>query len=368
MKDIITVTLPPIPSKEYKIHMAHGLLSRFHECIPTDLKHHAFVIITDENVKRLYGVSLQQLLAKYFHEVGLITLPAGENTKSHTGSELIESALIHKQLGRNTCLIALGGGVIGDLTGFTASTYMRGIPYIQAPTSLMAMIDSSIGGKTAINTTHGKNLIGSFWHPRCVIADLDCLSTLPVDRIKDGWIEALKIFLTCDQAAFEKATLTADYPLELIQKAVSLKAKIIQQDPDDQHIRAILNFGHTIGHAIELVTDYQIMHGHAVGYGILVESHIALQKSLITLRDYHRIVFALDALGIEGQFLKIFSPEDILSATRNDKKAINKTVRYVLLKGIGKVYIDNEKYTHPVSDNDFLSAIQFVTNGVQYGR
>ncbi len=368
MKKIVKIKIPHVPEQQYQVMIGRGLLKKFQMYIPENLHQHAFVIVTDEHLQKQYGEPLQQLLSQYFRSVSLVTLPAGEETKSISGKQAIEYALFSKELGRDTCLIALGGGVIGDLVGFTASTYMRGIPYIQAPTSLMAMVDSSIGGKTAINTTHGKNLIGSFWHPRCVIADLDCLSTLPKEHINSGWIEVLKIFLICDYASFEKALQPVDYPHDFIQKAVALKSTIVQRDPEDRNIRAILNFGHTIGHAIELITDYKIMHGHAVGYGILVESHIALQRASISLKDYHRIAFALDALGIDGHFLNKFSPNDILFATRNDKKSIKSSAHYILLNGIGDVYIDNGQYTHPVSDAEVLLALQSVSNGVQYAR
>jgi 3-dehydroquinate synthase len=241
------------------------------------------VIITDHHVKKLYGDALLEKLLQRGFQVLLLSFRAGEKSKNSRVKERLEGEMLRHQCGRNTMIVALGGGVVGDLAGFVAATYMRGIPYIQIPTTLLAMIDSSIGGKTGVNTIHGKNLIGAFWQPTAVIADLNFLKTLSQEQIINGLMEAIKIFLTNDRDQFFfvqehlAQLLIPDLTLleEVVIKAVEQKMTLVQKDEKESGERMILNFGHTIGHAIEQVSQYKIMHGYAVGLGILVELKIS---------------------------------------------------------------------------------------------
>jgi 3-dehydroquinate synthase len=343
------------------IQIKKGLLNKFASFIPSDLKNHRLVIITDNTVKKLYAKSLLQTLSEY--PVELISFPAGERSKTRETKASIESALLKKNFGRDTCIIAMGGGVVGDMAGFVAATYMRGVPYIQVPTTLLAMIDSSVGGKTGINTPEGKNLIGAFHPPVCVIADLDCLASLPEKQKMNGWIEALKIFMITDASLFRKAIKAGGPSEELIKKAVALKAEIVAQDPSEQNIRAILNFGHTMGHALEVISDYKLLHGYAVAYGILVEARIALNRDLINPKEYDFINTSLLDLGIEGKALKKFPITTVLDCSRLDKKSKNELCHMVLLNGLGKVYQENNQFTHPVTDAEIINAFQEVIHG-----
>lgn len=339
------------------INIGSGLLKRIDSYIPRDLRNHRFVIITDKRVKKLYGDTLQQYLQEKGYDVSLMAFPAGEHHKNRETKAKLESALIKKQYSRDTCIIALGGGVVGDMAGFIAATYMRGVPYIQVPTTLLAMIDSSVGGKTAVNTPEGKNMIGAFYEPRCVIADIECLDTLPQQQITNGWIEAIKIFMTCDAHLFKKAMNTNEPTLPLIKKAIALKSAIVEADPREQGLRAVLNFGHTMGHAIEKASNYKLLHGYAVGYGILVEATLSLSRGLINLKEHNHILTAMHRLGIKGSALKQYDLKQILRLMKRDKKVKDRAVRVILLNGIGAHLISD------VSDNECQAAFNTVITG-----
>jgi 3-dehydroquinate synthase len=343
------------------ILIQQGLLKQFAKILPKDLRDHRFVIITDNRVKKLYGNLLLESLWEY--EVDLISFPEGERSKTRETKAKLESALLKKKFGRDTCIIALGGGVVGDMAGFVAATYMRGIPYIQVPTTLLAMVDSSVGGKTAVNTPEGKNLIGAFHPPRLVVADLDCLATLPPKQTINGWVEALKIFMISDADLFKRAVKAGGPSRVLIRKAVALKAQIVAQDPKEQNLRAILNFGHTLGHALETVSDYQLLHGYAVAYGLLIEARISLNRGLIDANAYDLISTAFRDLGINPQALLKYSFSKVLKATRQDKKSKNKACRMVLLNGLGKVYQHKQQFTHLVEDAEIITALHEVCHG-----
>jgi 3-dehydroquinate synthase len=319
----------------YPVILGSGLMNQITKHIPSDLSSYAFVIITDNTVKKLYANKPQEAMKKHGHLVDIFSFPAGEKTKTRETKAKLESLLLKKAYGRDTCLIALGGGVVGDLAGFTAATYMRGIPYIYVPTSLLAMIDSSIGGKTAVNTPEGKNLIGAFHQPSAVIIDLNCLKTLPEKQLINGWVEALKIFLTCDKSTFHQAIQKNTPTPELIQRAIDLKANITQADPFESGLRAVLNYGHTIGHALEKISDYKLLHGYAVGYGILVETQLSYQLGLIHQTEKDLIFDTFATLGIKKTTLKKFDIHEIIAQTKRDKKVKSNQVRYVLLKNIG---------------------------------
>jgi 3-dehydroquinate synthase len=368
MKQSIGIHIPATVKQHYDVHLGDNILSSFPSLLPAHLDHHSFVIITDKKVKKLYANIIIDAFNAQGKHVDVIVIPEGEDHKTVKTKCDIEAAMLEKNLGRDTCIIALGGGVIGDIAGFVASTYMRGIPYIQVPTTLLAMLDSSIGGKTGVNTPEGKNLIGAFWHPVAVIADLNCLKTLPEDQLNSGWIEALKIFMMCDEPTFKEASHATGPTMRFIKRAIELKAEIVARDPNENSVRAILNFGHTIGHAIEKVSEHKILHGHAVGYGILVESHIALQRDLITARDRQEIVNVLEKAGIKGKALKKFDPKAIIDFTRHDKKMKNQEVHYVLLQNIGKTHLENNQHTFPVDDKEVLDALKCIMAGDNHDR
>lgn len=331
------------------------------------------VIITDNVVKKRYALSLKKQLKKSGHDSLVLSFPPGEKFKNNNTKQKLENAMLLHCCDRDTLIVALGGGVVGDLAGFTAATYLRGVSYIQIPTTLLAMVDSSIGGKTAINTKYGKNLIGAIYQPKCVIADVSTLKTLSKKARINGLIEAIKIFITHDAKSFN---YTASHLSEMIQgkedvlksvilRAVKIKSKVVGRDEIENGERALLNFGHTIGHALEKISHYKLLHGYAVAYGILVEATISHLLGLLDKQQLSIIKNILSKLGIHGKDLKRFDITKIIQATKNDKKVRFNSVHYVLLKKIGSAHISKGKYTHPVAEKLVKQAFKLTITEVK---
>ena len=315
------------------------------------------VIITDSNTKKLYGTKLARELKKY--KPLLLSFKAGEPSKNYKTKQYLESHMLKQRCDRETIILALGGGVVGDISGYVAATYMRGISYIQIPTTLLAMVDSSIGGKTGINTPEGKNLIGAYHQPADIILNLNYLKTLPQRHLINGLIESAKMFMTNNSTLFHYFNTHIDSILDrdmtrlkkIITGAIKIKQEIVHKDEKDNNLRAICNFGHTIGHAIENIMGYKIMHGHAVGLGILVEAKIAELLGLLSSYEYKTIKNLLLKLNISSQSLKKLDINQIILATKIDKKVKSNKTRYVLLKKIGQVLCVDNTYAHIVSDS-----------------
>jgi 3-dehydroquinate synthase len=367
----LTVTIPKKQASAYPILIGNHLLTNPKTWLPDMTQYDDIVIITDSRVKRYYGDAFAKCLLGHGFSVKLFSFPAGEKSKQQKTKQALEEKMLRAHCHRNTLCLALGGGVVGDLAGFLAATYMRGISYIQIPTTLLAMVDSSVGGKTAIDTVFGKNLIGAFWQPIRVIIDLYCLKSLPKKQLINGLIEALKMFLTSDAKNFDAAELGLDKILEnetfalseVIYQAVAIKANVVEKDEKENNLRMILNFGHTIGHAIEMLSQYKMPHGYAVGYGILVEAKISEMLGFLTHENFIRIQSVFARLGIVGKALKKIEIDDLIKKTKLDKKAKAGEVCYVLLKGIGHVYKKENKYAHPVPDNTVKQAfLELVMN------
>ncbi len=359
----IIMKIPANKSFSYSINVGFDLLSHPEEWLPHDSHTKRLVIITDDNISHIYGEKLSNTLSKYKPLV-LSFLP-GERSKNYQTKQLLEEQMIQHHCNRDTLILSLGGGVVGDLAGFIASTYMRGIPYIQIPTTLLAMVDSSVGGKTGINTNQGKNLIGSFWQPSCVVADLNCLMTLSQVHIINGLIEAIKVFMTND---VDHLNYVIDHINDIqhknisilkniVEQAIKIKVDIVSQDERENSQRMILNFGHTIGHALEKITDYTMLHGYAVALGILVEAKISQSMGFLSSEEYHIIQSLFLRLNISGSQLKNMNFDDIVQATKSDKKTKSNNVRYILLKKLGQVCKDNNIFAHPVSDEMVNNAL-----------
>lgn len=355
----------------YPILVDSGLFKQVATWLPQDLRCHQIVIVTDHTVRKLYVDSLIQDLQAQNINTLLISIPVGEKSKTYATKQYIEEKMLQHRCDRNTLLLAVGGGVIGDVAGFVAATYMRGIAYIQVPTTLLAMVDSSVGGKTGINTAYGKNLIGAFWQPKAVVADVNCLNTLPKKQIINGLIEALKIFVTNDKRSLEYARKHVEKIMaydpavlkEIISRSIKIKAAIVVQDEKEENQRRVLNFGHTIGHALEQISQYKILHGYAVALGMLVEAKISQHLGLLEPKAYLMVQEVLFMLGISGKALKKFSIDEIIQATHLDKKTKAGEVHYVLLSAIGKVHSDHQNFTYPVADKIVKQALQDTIEG-----
>lgn len=356
-----------IDTQHYPIIIARNILQKPKSWLKK--RYSAIVIITDQHVKNKFAESLLQKLKSINKNVMLLTFKAGEQQKNMQTVLKLQDKLLKQQVDRHALILALGGGVVGDMAGFIAATFLRGIDYIQLPTTLLAMVDSSVGGKTGVNTNYGKNLIGCFYRPKAVIADTNCLLTLSKKQRLNGYIEAIKIFLTCDAMYFRMMEKVGDIEQisqkqqeRIIYRAVQLKSTIVAQDEKEQGLRAILNFGHTIGHALEKLSEYRLLHGYAVAYGMLLEAQIAAEMGVLPMKDNQRIQAYLQGLGFHAKYFRAISLPALLKATRNDKKAQEGKVKYILLQAIGAVYINDKQVVHDVADNIVATAYHALLN------
>jgi len=306
-------------------------------------------IVTDSRVKNLYGNALNQSLTGSGFEVLLIEIPQGEEQKSLETAGRLYNELTDFYAERNTPILALGGGVIGDLTGFVAATYMRGVPLIQIPTTLLAQGDSSIGGKTAVNHGRLKNKVGAFYHPRLTISDISTLKTLSPRELSDGLAEIIKHGVILDSEFFsylEKnlAKIRAlDEPVleKIVARSVAIKAGVVEKDELDLGLRNILNYGHTVGHAIESVSGLKIWHGEAVAIGMLAEAAISNKMGTFDETELRRLEAVIAGAGLPTRIPSL-EIKELLQAMRHDKKIVQGKIKFVLPKNIGEVFITDE--------------------------
>jgi 3-dehydroquinate synthase len=295
-------------------------------------------IVSDDNVAALFAQPLVQSIANAGFKPALITVPSSEKSKSLREAEAICNRMSEAGLGRSSFLVALGGGVVGDLTGFVAAIYHRGIPYVQVPTTLLAQVDSSIGGKTAVNTAVGKNMIGAWHHPTLVIADVDTLGALPPREWKQGFAEIIKHAIIRDAEMFEQLHYFDRKDLAaLVRRNIEIKAKIVAADDrETRGERALLNFGHTVGHAIERAGEYRdFLHGEAVSLGIVAACEISVRKAGLSESERERILRTLRAFDLPTRLPADFPREKILEGIRFDKKFKRQEVRFVVTPAIG---------------------------------
>ncbi len=292
------------------------------------------VVITNTTVAPLYGESLVDCLPN----AALITMPDGEQYKNFDTVVGLYSDLVDVGADRSTTIVALGGGVVGDTAGFVAATYMRGVPLIQIPTSLLAMVDSSVGGKVGVDLPQGKNLVGAFKQPHAVLIDPDVLKTLPSQEWRCGMAEVLKHGLLADEGLLDPALHTPEKSADLVRRAIQVKVDVVQQDPYEQGVRAHLNLGHTFAHAIEQVTGYAWLHGEAVGVGLLAAVRLSQALNLCGGGLVEQVDALLAETGLPRQIGGL-DPDAIYAAMRTDKKWKHGVSRFVLLQDVGKAAI-----------------------------
>ena len=344
--ETITVALG---QRSYPIHIGTGLLARV-DLIASRLPQKKVAIVTNRTVAPLYLSPLQQALAEAGVEVVTVTLPDGERFKNWETLNEIFDALMQKRCERSTTLLALGGGVIGDLAGFAAAVYQRGVPFIQLPTTLLAQVDSAVGGKTAINHPLGKNMIGAFHQPAAVIADTDTLSTLPARELAAGLAEIIKYGLIRDRAFFDwleanVQRLVAREPEALahaIERSCLVKAEIVALDEREEGERALLNFGHTFGHAIETGLGFgSWLHGEAVAAGMVLAARVAQKLGLLSVEEVTRASRLLSAAGLPIGAPE-FGLERYLELMGHDKKVRAGRNRFILLRQIGEAFVSDD--------------------------
>lgn len=329
-------------TRSYPIHIGTGLLGDS-QLFSAILRQATPWVITDDRVAPLYLRGFNQSLGiPVSHH---LVLQHGEQHKDWHSLDTIFTFLLKNGCDRDTTLIALGGGVIGDLTGFAAACYQRGIDYIQVPTTLLAQVDSSVGGKTAINHAYGKNMIGAFHHPLAVIADINTLGTLPQRELRAGLAEIIKCSLISDEDFFFwlethlEQLLVADPEIcqHAVTRACGIKAVIVAEDERERGRRVLLNLGHTFGHAIETALGYgEWLHGEAVSAGIAMAAELAVRMDWLSISEYHRIDRLLERTGLPRRPPASLSPSQLLESMRNDKKTRHGRLRLVLPKAIGK--------------------------------
>ncbi len=331
--------------RSYPIHIGSGILSGIGGYLPTG----DVYILTNPLVDRLYGGAVRDGIEREGGVAHSIIVPDGETSKDFAHLQQVYDDLAANGAQRKTPLVALGGGVIGDLGGFAAATFMRGIPFVQIPTTLLSQVDSSVGGKTAINHPLGKNLIGAFYQPKFVFIDIKTLGTLPRDEYVSGLAEVLKYGIALDGGLFELLEKNRNEILEkqpgqlvtIIKKSVQIKADIVRQDEREAGLRSVLNFGHTIGHAVERLVGYgRIKHGDAVAKGMAFSAGLSVKMGLISGDDRDRIIGLLTSYGFDLS-IPPFNARDYRQALVVDKKSDGATINFVLIEGIGRFRLKN---------------------------
>ena len=337
-------------------------------------------IVTDSNVGPLYEESVKQVLSEVSSDISVFTFEAGEKNKNLNTVSALYQALIQNGLDRKSLLVALGGGVVGDLTGFGAATYLRGIDFIQVPTTLLAQVDSSVGGKTGVDFQQYKNMVGAFHQPRLVYMNLSTLSSLPAEQFACGMGEIIKHgliqdsdyleklstyqrglicdgdffrYVCCEQKGIKK--LDMEQIARMVRRCCEIKAGVVERDPKEQGERALLNLGHTVGHAVEKLKNFTLLHGQCVGVGLVAAAYLSMKRGLLTKEEYQEICQGCSDYDLPVHVDGLI-PEEVLSATKKDKKMEQGHIRFILMDGIGKSFIDKT-----VTDEELLSCIQEIT-------
>ncbi len=327
-----------------------------------EIKDRRIVIVSDSNVAPLYLNEVKEKLTPVCRQLSAYLIPAGEEHKNLDEIRKLYVHLIEQGLDRNDLLVALGGGVIGDMTGFAAATYLRGIRFVQVPTTLLSQVDSSIGGKTGVDFDQYKNMVGAFHQPSLVYINIGTLGSLDERQFASGMAEVLKHGLIKDASYYEwcldhMAEIEERDPeilREMVIGSCQIKRKVVERDPLEKGDRALLNFGHTAGHAIEKLKHFELAHGECVALGSVVAAYISWKRDLIDEDTFFEIRDMFVGFGLPISFDSL-AVEDILAAAKHDKKMDKGTIRFILLKKLGSAYVDET-----VSDQEIAEALQFI--------
>lgn len=357
--------LPILYNKKpcYDIVFSHTFEELPQELQDLGAENRKICIYTDSNVEKLYAKQIQELLEPVCRKVILFSFPAGEEYKTLDTIKEAYKTLIEAGFDRKDLILALGGGVVGDMAGYTAATYLRGIDFVQVPTTLLAQSDSSIGGKTGVDFDGYKNMVGAFHMPSLVYMNLATLKTLDARQFYNGFAEVMKHGLIKD-AIFYEWLLDKMYEIcerdldtleEMIMRSCTVKKLVVEKDPTEQGERALLNFGHTIGHAIEKYKNFTLSHGECVALGCVAAAFISWKHELITMEEYYEVrdMFVPFNLPISVEDI---DPQEVLRLTKSDKKMKDGTLQFILLKRVGKAMRDTS-----VTDEDILAALDELT-------
>jgi 3-dehydroquinate synthase len=347
--------------RSYPIYVGAGILDNLGQQLQKSGLAGKVAVVTNPTVAQLYLDAVHASLDDVGFEVVPILVPDGEEHKTFKSLTTIYDRLIAERCERKSSVLALGGGVIGDLAGFAAATYLRGVPYVQVPTTLLAQVDSSVGGKTGVNHENGKNLIGAFYQPKLVLIDVKVLASLPRRELVAGLAEVIKYGIIEDPQLFrdveKKLKKIVALDRELLQRIVvtscSIKARIVEMDEREENQRAVLNFGHTIGHALEAATNYQrFLHGEAVAVGMVKAAMLSVQHGFCDQQSFERILEIITEAGLPSEIPAGLSLPSVIEAIQLDKKAADGKIKFVMSEGIGKTRF------HWLSPREVLAALE----------
>lgn len=355
----LKVSLDKRSSASYDIRIGADILDRIVLLMAKNYKARRHVIVTDNHVNGLYGKTLLDALNQAGLNALLMEIPAGESSKNISTVMDLSGKLLAAGADRETMLIAFGGGVVGDLTGFVASVFMRAVPYIQIPTTLVGQVDSSIGGKTAVDLPQGKNLLGTFYQPRAVFVDLNYLNTLPdrefnnglAEMIKYGVIEDDKLFRLLEDSMDAVKSKDPGLLLKMVEACCRIKKSIVEIDEHEQGLRRILNYGHTLGHALEAVSGYALSHGEGVALGMIAAAKLSVKMHYLSDKESQRIERVASRAGLPTKIDGGIDPRAVISRLKVDKKKKDDVIQFVLVKKIGMPFISgsvSEEMIHGV--------------------
>ena len=331
--------------RSYPIYVGAGILERAGEYLAQAGLRGKVAIVTNPTVAQLYLDAAHDALRHSGFEVTAVLVPDGEEHKNLKSLASIYDRLIAERLERRACVLALGGGVIGDLAGLAAATYLRGVPYVQVPTTLLAQVDSSVGGKTGVNHADGKNLIGAFYQPKLVLIDITVLRSLPSRELIAGLAEVIKygiiddpvLFSMLEQGVDKIIGLNQEMLTRIVATSCAIKARVVEIDEREDDYRAVLNFGHTIGHALESATGYrQFLHGEAVGVGIVKAAALSARQGFCDAATLSRITALVQRTGLPVEIPAALSPQSLIQAMEIDKKVAGGKIKFIMCEGIGK--------------------------------
>lgn len=345
MRRSFTAGLPPAPARRIPVHAGPGVLSRLYRDLGTRFSGRPVVVVADRRVARLHGAAVVRRIGRVAPSVRLLTFSAGEASKTRETKAALEDRLFAAKAGRDTVLVALGGGVTADLAGFLAATWHRGVTVLQVPTSVLAMVDAALGGKTAVDLPGGKNLVGAFHQPEGLYADTSLLATLPEVEYRTGLAEAVKLAAVSDAALFRR--LERDAPAirsrrpgaiePVVAACLRVKARIVAADERDRGPRAALNFGHTVAHALEAASHWRLRHGEAVAIGLAVESRLAVERLGFPEAERRRLVDLSRAFGLPVSVPRRLDPRAVARFAGGDKKNAAGRIRCALPRRLGRM-------------------------------
>lgn len=370
----VRVETDGVPDTGYDVVIQPALLERAASLLPQIVPAHRYAIITDDHVGPLHADRFRAKLADQGADPELLSIRPGESNKTRQTWAELTDRLLEGEHARDSCIIAAGGGVVGDIAGFVAATYMRGIPWVNVPTTLLAMLDASVGGKTGVDTPAGKNLVGAYHQPAVVLIDPEVLRTLPESAVRAGMAEAIKHGVIEDAEYFEWIgkrgpeilSLDGATVSHLVRRSVEIKAGVVSEDVHEGGRRAILNFGHTLGHAVEMVTGFGVSHGEAVAVGMVGEALIGERLGVTEQGTAARIAAAVERFGLPVHLGGMSAtPAQLLAATRADKKVRASMVRYALPAGVGAFHRGGAgEWTIPVPDSVVLEVAEALRSAI----